>query len=727
MSALNQPSYPRIWTKVRKKPLKKIRLRVTGGPSSLRPYRNLRDHEEQLRTLVRAMPDLVWLKDQNGVFLACNSQVERLINVTEAEIVGRTDHNFFEKDVVDFFRESDRHTMATGKSHANEKWLTFASDGYRGLFEMTRTPIRDKRGTLTGVLCIARDITERRRTEEQLRIAAVAFEAQEAIIVMNALHVILHVNQAFTRITGYSPEDVIGQTSELLRSDRHDAAHVEATWDQTRRDGAWHGEVWSRHKSGEIVPIQGSLTTVRDNHGEITHYVGTLIDLTRHKVAEQEIERLVFYDHLTRLPNRRLLLDRLQRALAASYRSKCMGALLFIDLDKFKIFTDTYGAEEADQLLIEAACRLFACIRAGDTVSRLGNDEFVVLLEGLNENPREAAEQAKSAGEEILSALSRPYAAAGCFHHPTPSIGVTLFTGAEISTTGLLKQAHSAMYQAKSAGRNTLRFFDLNVQAIVVDQLALETALRRGTQTGQFVLQYQPQVDSAGRILGAEALLRWRHPERGILLPAEFIPIAEKTGLILPIGQWVLEAASARLRAWADDPRTSGLSLAINVSTLQLRQTDFVDQVRRALSNAGAPATHLKLELTESVMLDDVEYTIEKIRALKALGVSISIDDFGTGYSSLSYVNRLPLDQIKIDQNFMRNVANSPKDAIVVQTIIAMTKGLGLDVIAEGVETEAQRQFLYHYGCQTYQGYLFSKPVELAEFEQLLKLDEAGQ
>ena len=359
-------------------------------------------------------------------------------------------------------------------------------------------------------------------------------------------------------------------------------------------------------------------------------------------------------------------------------------------------------------------------MREGDTVARLGADEFVVMLEDLSESSQMAATQAKEISEKILATLNVSYMIAGREHHCTPSIGVTLFTDSEIAVDELLKQADIAMYQAKSAGRNTLRFFDPEMQVALAGRAVMEAALRLGIQYRQFVLHYQPQIDSASGVIGAEALLRWEHPERGIVPPAQFIPLAEETGLILPIGQWVLETACVQLKIWAGDPRTRDLQLSVNVSARQFRQADFVDQVRQALNKAMAPANRLKLELTESLVLDDIEDTIKKMRALKQLGIGFSMDDFGTGYSSLAYLTRLPLDQLKIDRSFVLNLPDNANDAVIAQTIITMARSLGLAVIAEGVETEAQREFLERHGCPTYQGYLFSKPVEITQFERLL-------
>jgi diguanylate cyclase (GGDEF)-like protein/PAS domain S-box-containing protein len=560
---------------------------------------------------------------------------------------------------------------------------------------------------------------EHAKAEEQIQIAATAFQAQEGIVITNAEQTILRVNRAFTEITGYSAEEAVGRTPRLIASRYHDAAFYRAMWQQINAEGAWQGEIWNRRKGGDLYPEWLNITAVKNPAGQVTHYVGTMMDITERKEAEQKIEHLAFYDLLTGLPNRRLFVDRLQQAMAGSARSQRMGALLFIDLDNFKIVNDTCGHDIGDRLLIEVGRRLAGCIRDGDTISRLGGDEFIAMLEDLSDNPRDAAEQARAVAGKVLNVLDQPYTIAGRVHHSTPSIGATLFVGNEDPVDELLKQADIAMYQAKSAGRNTFRFFDPEMQAAVAARAAIEVDLRHAIEAGQFVLHYQPQVDDAGRILGAEALLRWQHPLRGVISPGEFIAPAEDTGLILPIGQWVLDAACALLVDWARNPRLCRLQLAINVSARQFRQPSFVDLVREAVNKARAPAAQLKLELTESLVLDDVEDSIEKMQALKQLGIGFSMDDFGTGYSSLSYLTRLPLDQLKIDQSFVRNLPDSPTDAVVAQSIITLAKSLGLAVIAEGVETEAQRRFLQEHGCPVYQGYLFSRPLALADFENL--------
>ncbi len=566
-----------------------------------------------------------------------------------------------------------------------------------------------------------RDITQRTLAQQQMRIAAAAFEAQEGMFVTDASKTILRVNQAFTQITGYSAADAVGQTPKLLSSGRHDAAFYAAMTESIARSGCWQGEIWNRRKNGELYPQWLTITAVKNPAAEVSHYVSTLTDITSRKEAEDEIRNLAFFDPLTRLPNRRLLLDRLRQALVASERSGHEGALLFIDLDNFKTLNDTLGHDKGDLLLQQVAQRLSTCVREGDTVARLGGDEFVLMLEDLSALPQEAAPQAKAVGEKILTSLNRAYLLAGHVYHSTPSIGISLFNHHQSSVEELLKRADLAMYEAKAAGRNTLRFFDPEMQAVVTARATLEADLREALQQHQFDLHYQAQVDADGRLTGAEALLRWQHPQRGLVAPADFIPLAEESGLILPLGQWVLETACAQLASWAQQEASAHLTLSVNVSARQLQQPDFVLQVLAALDRCGANPHRLRLELTESLLLQNVEDCIGKMHLLKARGIHFALDDFGTGYSSLSYLKRLPLDQLKIDLSFVRDALTDPDDAIIAGAIVALARSLGLEVIAEGVETEAQRHFLAGRGCLAYQGYLFGAPLAPAEFAQLLK------
>jgi diguanylate cyclase (GGDEF)-like protein/PAS domain S-box-containing protein len=592
----------------------------------------------------------------------------------------------------------------------------------------------DVRATVSGpreIAAVAQEfntmIDTQRHSVEQLRIAAAAFESQESLMITDADGVILRVNRAFTETTGYPAEEVVGQTPRLLKSGRHDAEFYRTMWESLLRTGTWQGEIWDRRKNGQIYPKWLTISAVKGDDGVITHYVGSHFDITERKASEEKIQHLAFYDHLTDLPNRRLLLDRLNQALAFSARSRRAGALLFIDLDNFKNLNDTLGHDMGDMLLQQVTQRLESCIRRGDTVARLGGDEFVVMLLDLSEQPIEAAAQTEVIGEKILNALGLPYPLATQAYHCTASIGVTLFDSNLQSTDELMKQADIAMYQAKKAGRNALRFFDRQMQENISARVSLENELHDALEFRQLHLHYQIQVDNAYKPLGAEALIRWIHPRRGIVLPAQFVPLAEESGLILPIGLWVLDAACGQIKAWEKDVITRDLTLAVNVSAKQFRQVDFVTQVQSAIQRHSIRAALLKLELTESLLQEDIDVTIATMNALNEIGVQFSLDDFGTGYSSLQYLKRLPLHQIKIDQSFVRDIERDGSDIAVVRATIAMARSLELDVIAEGVETEEQRQVLLRNGCSSYQGYLFGRPVPIEEFEALLKAGRPRQ
>ena len=497
-------------------------------------------------------------------------------------------------------------------------------------------------------------------------------------------------------------------------------------WTQLLNNGSWTGEIWDRRKSGEIYPQWMTITAVKNDLDETTEYVAIFSDITTRKQAEDEIRGLAFYDSLTGLPNRRLMMDRLRSALLVSARSQRYGAVLFLDMDRFKTLNDTLGHDVGDLLLIEVAKRIQTCVREVDSVARFGGDEFVILLEEVDAHSEEASRKVALISEKIRAALALPYLLNGEEQHSSPSIGVCLYQGSQTSVDTLLKQADMAMYQAKDSGRNAVRFFDPAMQQAVESRAALEADLRHAVPDEQLHLYYQIQVDSDQLPIGAEALVRWIHPVRGMVSPAQFIPLAEESSLILNVGGWVLETACQQLNDWAGNELTRNLTLAVNVSAKQFKLHDFVEQVAAVLRKCDADPSRLKLELTESVVLNDVTDVVAKMHALKALGVRLSLDYFGTGYSSLSYLKLLPLDQIKIDQSFVRDIAVDPNDAVMVQTIIDMAQNFRLNVIAEGVETQAQLEFLKRNGCMAYQGYLFSKPVPLADFEKLLAKSSAA-
>ena len=667
--------------------------------------------------LNNAMVGIAYLRQRRIV--SCNRRLEEIFQYGPGDLIGESSELLYDS------RETFEHigvvaydAVAASRSFRTEVKLRH-KDG--GVFwgELSGRAI-DPANPHEGSIWIYSDISDLKLVEADLRIAAAAFDSQEAIMVTDADSVILKVNKAFTETTGYAAADVVGRTPRLLQSGRHNADFYREMWETLNREGIWQGEIWDRRKTGDEYPKWLTISAVKDEAGTVTHYVGSHFDITERKLAEERIHQLAFFDQLTGLPNRTLLLDRMRQAMAASGRSDSHGALLFIDLDNFKALNDSLGHDVGDLLLKQVAQRLASCVREGDTVARLGGDEFVVVLANLGSGQEEAATGTELVAEKVLAALNQIYRFGDAVHHSSASIGVTLFMGPQIPIDDLMKQADLTMYKAKEAGRNAIRFFDPAMEVAVRDRAALESDMRRSLDARCFLLHYQAQVTGDGRVTGAEVLLRWQHPERGMVSPADFIPLAEETGLILPLGNWVLDAACSQLARWARRADMAHLTLAVNVSAHQFRQADFVEQVLAIIGNTGVDPTHLKLELTESMLVHDVQEIIEKMFALRAHGVSFSLDDFGTGYSSLSYLKRLPLNQLKIDQSFVRDVLIDPNDAAIARTIVTLAQSLGLGVIAEGVETEAQRDFLANSGCHAYQGYFFARPLPLEGFEKFL-------
>lgn len=504
----------------------------------------------------------------------------------------------------------------------------------------------------------------------------------------------------------------------------------EGLWSTVQSGKIWQGELINRRKDGTLYNEEMRIAPMRDANGKTTGYIAIMRDVTERihnmralalsnaTISEQEINKLAFYDPLTGLPNRRLLLDRLEKPTALSGRKAHQRALLVIDLDDFMTLNDTLGHETGDLMLQEVAFRLTTCLREGDTVARQDGDEFVVLLEDLSESPEDAAAQAKGVAEKLLAIVSQPYCLAARECRITSCIGITVFGNNQESARGALQQADIAKYSAKMVGRNSLHLFAPALQAAVNARASMENDLHQAICRNQFQLYYQAQMDR-GLLVGAEALLRWKHPSRGLVLPDEFIPIAEESGLIVPLGNWVLETACRQIAAWANHAETASISVAVNISAYQFRQRDFVEQVLAALRKSGANAGNLKLELTESILVHDVEDVIAKMTDLKSQGVKFSVDDFGTGYSSLTYLKRLPLDQLKIDRSFIRDILVDGGSGAIAQSIISLSEAMGFSVIAEGVETEEQRRSLTRMGCHSFQGFLFSRPVPLEDFQLL--------
>ena len=682
--------------------------------------RDLELSEHQKALVLHAVPDLIWLKDADGVYQMCNPAFERFFGARESDILGKTDFDFVDPELARFFRQKDQEAMAAGQSVSNEEWVTFADDGHRALLETLKTPVRDRDGKVLGVLGISRDITEREHASQKLALVDFALNhVKEAAYLADEHGRFQYVNDEACAALGHTREELLAL--RVMDIDIHYAEpdRWQAFWDRLKIQKSMIFESQHQARDESIFPVE-----VNANYFEFsgqTYVLGLVRDITERKQTEEKIWNLAYFDALTRLPNRRLLMDRLSQALNASTRSREFGALLILDLDHFKTLNDTQGHDVGDQLLVEVARRLSASVRQHDTVCRLGGDEFVVVLEELGPDESHAAGQAEVIAEKVRFALNQPYSLGGeAAFHSTTSIGLTLFHGHDDSVDMLLKQADVALYQAKDAGRNLVRFFNPAMQAAIDSRMAMEAALRQALDKDEFRLYYQPQIDQDGGLIGAEALLRWVPANQAIVSPTEFIPLAEETGLILAIGQWVLDTACAQLKAWEDDPRTRSLRMSVNVSARQFHQSDFVATVYRSLISSGIDPARLKLELTESVVLENIDAVVSRMQQLTALGVSFCLDDFGTGYSSLSYLKRLPLDQVKIDQSFVRDVTEDENDAAIVRAIMAMSRSLGLQVIAEGVETQAQRDFLLQIDCRAYQGFLFCRPIPIDEWEGLL-------
>ncbi len=710
----------------------------------------LRQSEENLAITLQCIGDAVISTDAGGQITRMNATAERLTGWRLADALGLP--------LAAVFHIIDRLTrasvvypvdavMAQGKTfglaqHLTQHFALQSLDGQTYQIADSAAPIHNAAGRVLGVVLVFSDVSDSYRTQQALadseaRYRALVEWSPEAMVVHRDGQ-ILYANPAALKLFGAdSAWSWLGRSIfDFIHPDSHVSAHARLL---NLSDDSTVPTTEQR-----FLKLDGSAFDV-EVQGIAINYDGqpalqtSIRDITQRKQAEAQIRRLAFYDPLTRLPNRRLLLDRLAHAMAASARHQRHAALLFVDIDHFKTVNDTLGHHQGDVLLEMIAQQLATCVREGDTLARLGGDEFVLMLENLSESALTAAAQAEAVADKILTALRQPFSWGDTTLHNTCSIGISLFGGSvQESIEEPLKRADLAMYQAKVAGRNTLRFFDQQMQAVVTARAALEKSLRVALQQQQFLLHYQAQVvidgsgnesesgagtgtgTGTGTVTGVEALVRWQHPQRGLVSPAEFIPLAEESGLILALGQWVLEAACAQLQLWSQVPHLAGLSMAVNVSPRQFRQANFVQQVLAVLERSGANPRRLKLELTESMLVDNVPDVIAKMMALKARGVGFSLDDFGTGYSSLAYLKQLPIDQLKIDQGFVKDLLTDANDAAIAKMVVALAGSLGLGVIAEGVETQAQQQFLAAIGCRAYQGYLFSRPLALLDFERFI-------
>ncbi|HPE05483.1 MAG TPA: EAL domain-containing protein [Thauera sp.] len=594
------------------------------------------------------------------------------------------------------------------------------ADGSSRWLRWLDLPVFDEDGRCVEIRSIGQDITAHKEAELRLRQLALAVEqSPNAIVITDTAGHIEYVNEAFERTTGYTAAEAIGHNPRILNAGKTPAATYADLWATLSRGEVWRGEFVNTRKDGGTYTELATIAPIKQADGGVSHYVAIKEDITERREAEARIRQLAFYDTLTGLPNRSLMWDRLRHAIAASARSGSNAMLLLLDLDHFKLLNDTQGHHAGDALLREVARRLRAALREEDTVARLGDDDFAIVVENLGEDRDEAIAHAEKIAEHLHRAVTAPceLGLASGAYHVGASLGLTLFRGRAATADAVLKQAEVAVARAKDDGRNLIRFFSAAMQAVVAARAELELKLRAALAGNGFRLYYQPQLDRDGRVIGAEALIRCFDADGAMISPAAFIPLAEETGLIVPIGEWVLETACAQLRAWQREPATAALTLSINVSARQFHQPDFVGKVAAAIERSRIHPGGLKIELTESVVIGDIETTVLRMRQIKALGVRFALDDFGTGYSSLSYLKRLPFDQLKIDQVFVRDMEKDTSSEAIVRAILAISRSLELEVVAEGVETAAQHELLLTRGCELFQGYLFGRPVPIEDWK----------
>lgn len=670
----------------------------------------------QLSTTLASINEAFATLDREGRFTYVNLESERLLGIKGARLLGQRIWDALDDAGSGRLQRELLHCLESGQDAEFE--VSFAPQAC--WLELRAYSFAE------GLAVYFRDVTERRSSQEQLQLLQTSISRLNDIVLIadagedGGEPRIVFVNDAFQRLTGYTDAEVMGRSPRLLQGPLTRQTELDRIAQTLKGSQPVRAELTVYKKDGDQFWLELEIVPVEQTQGGLAHWVAVGRDITARKATDDEIEHLAFYDTLTGLPNRQLLMERLTRALSKEALKKGLGALMFIDLDHFKVLNDTLGHAKGDLLLQKVATRLSGCVRSHDTVARLGGDEFVVMLEDLASDPESALSKTRVIGHKILQALSEPYDLSGHPYHGTCSVGVTQFHAGQGSIGDLLRQADLAMYQAKGTGRNALCFFDPAMQAAATANAALNTELRQALHEHQFVLHYQPQVGRDNRMIGVEALLRWQRQGR-LAMPDEFVAQAEESGLIMPLGAWVLETACAQIAAWAERPETASFSVAVNVSVRQFRNPEFVDQVMGVIKRTGIPPQRLKLELTESLLASDIEVTIAKMGMLKDAGVTLSIDDFGMGYSALSYLKHMPLDQLKIDRTFVKDVLTDPNDAAIARTIIGLAQSLGLAVMAEGVETQAQRDFLARHGCECYQGFLFCKPLPIKALEPFIE------
>ncbi|WP_158592257.1 putative bifunctional diguanylate cyclase/phosphodiesterase [Noviherbaspirillum sedimenti] len=651
--------------------------------------------------------------DRDGIICTWNDASAKLYGIARADAIGRhfCDLLTFRGTTAAF--DAVLTTMwESGQPALPCDWQVSTVSGKLLWVYSTMFPVLEH-GQTRQVFCMDIDITDRKQAEQALRLSAQVFEnSHEGIIILDAQWRIVSVNAAFTAMTGFSEQQLTGAKESLLRSEEHDAAFYDAIHDEVSRNGHWQGELWGRRSNGEAFPAWASISAVPGGVRDIVNFIVIFCDISDRKAAEERVRHLSEHDILTGLPNRILLRDRLQQAIAAARRNRGKLAVLFLDLDRFKNVNDSLGHHIGDKLLQTVAERLKKCVRGNDTVSRQGGDEFVVMLTEIG-----GVEQVAHIAANILHSASMAYQIEGHALTITTSIGISMYPDDGQDMDALLRNADTAMYHAKESGRNSYQFFNPDMNVRMVARLTLERQLKTALEQEQFFLAYQPEIDIAsGRIIGVEALLRWQHPDAGMLTPGHFLEAAEACGLILPIGDWVLQTACRQARSWHD--QGTPMMVGVNLSAIQFRQKDLLQKIREVLRQTGLAPQYLELEITESVLVDSAGAALETMHALRAMGVVLAVDDFGTGYSSLNFLKHCPVDKLKIDQSFVRHLSGDANDAAIIRAILIMAKSLKLKVIAEGVETNDQLEFLRSQGCDEFQGNYCTQPVPASELPQ---------
>ena len=674
----------------------------------------------QLRLFIENAPTGIAMLDSQFRYLYASRRWLEDRKLDGVDVIGKS-HYDLSPNLTDEWKAIHKKCLL-GETASCEEDKIILADGSVAWIRWEVRPWMDSDGSVGGLIIFSENISDRKKAEEDLRIASVAFQSRDGMIVTDAHGNILRVNEAFVIVSGYSAVELVGKNTSIFRSPtHHDSAFYRNMWEAISTEGGWEGSIWNVNKEGRILPVWLSITAVRNAEEKITHYIGIYSNTSDPREAERKIMELAYYDPLTNLPNRRLLLDRLNQARIAAIRNKVFGAILLVDIDRFKSINDTRGHDMGDQVLMAVAQSLRSNLREMDTAARLGGDEFIVLIPDLGPVADIAMYALKMIADKLHTSISEPVNLNGFTHITTSSIGITLFSHHTQGVNELLKEADLALYQAKASGRNAIRFYDDAMHAQFTKKTNLETNLKRALEKRELNLMYQPQVDHEGKIIGAEALLRWDPLGTDTISPEVFIPVAEEGGLIVSIGQWALESACAQLVAWSKNELTQQLVMSVNISAKQFRRSNFVEMVESIVKNSGANPNLLKLELTESLLLEDVESVISTMTTLRKIGVKFSIDDFGTGYSSLNYLKRLPLDEIKIDKSFVLDITWDEGDRAIIRSILSLAQSLKLRVIAEGVETIEQQAYLHAEGCLFYQGFLYGRPLSQENFQLLIE------